>query len=73
VCGNDLDVSVATLGPQDWRDLRAIRLEALQSEPAAYSASYEEVIARLDEEWRRRPAANHNVHLLAKGRVAGLA
>jgi ribosomal protein S18 acetylase RimI-like enzyme len=66
VCGNDRDVSVATLGPQDWRDLRAIRLEALQSEPAAYSASYEDVLARLDEEWRRRLADNHNVYLLAK-------
>jgi len=24
------------------------------------------VIARLDEEWRRRPADNHNVYLLAR-------
>ena len=63
---NDHDVSVVILGPRDWRDLRAIRLEALRSEPAAYSSSYEETLARSDEHWRQRLANDDSVHLLAK-------
>ena len=59
-------VSVVVLGPRDWRDLRAIRLEALQSEPAAYSSSYEETLARSDEQWRQRLANDQSVHLLAR-------
>jgi ribosomal protein S18 acetylase RimI-like enzyme len=59
-------VSVVTLGRRDWRDLRAIRLEALRSEPAAFSSSYEETLAWPDEIWRRRLANDHRVHLLAR-------
>jgi ribosomal protein S18 acetylase RimI-like enzyme len=59
-------ISVVVLGPQDWRDLRAIRLEALRSEPAAYSSSYEETLARSDEHWQQRLASDHSVHLLAR-------
>ena len=60
------DVSVVALGPQDWRDLRAIRLEALRSEPAAFSSSYEETLAWSDEDWRRRLTSDHRLHLLAR-------
>ena len=66
--GNDLDVSVVAVGPQDWQGLRAIRLEALRSEPAAFSSSYEETLARSDEHWQQRLANDHSVHLLAKAR-----
>jgi ribosomal protein S18 acetylase RimI-like enzyme len=66
VSGNDHDVSVVTLGPLDWRDLRAIRLEALRSEPAAFSSSYEETLAWSDEDWRRRLENDHRLHLLAR-------
>jgi ribosomal protein S18 acetylase RimI-like enzyme len=59
-------ISVVALGPRDWRDLRAIRLEALRSEPAAYSSSYEETLARSDEHWQQRLASDHSVHLLAR-------
>jgi ribosomal protein S18 acetylase RimI-like enzyme len=59
-------ISVVVLGPQDWRDLRAIRLEALRSEPAAYSSSFEETLARSDEHWQQRLASDHSVHLLAR-------
>jgi ribosomal protein S18 acetylase RimI-like enzyme len=48
--------------------LRAIRLEALQLEPAAYSSSYEETLARPDEHWRQRLASDQSVHLLARAR-----
>jgi RimJ/RimL family protein N-acetyltransferase len=66
VSGSDHDVSVATLGPQDWQDLRTIRLEALRSEPAAYSSTYEETLAWSDEDWRRRLANPRRMHLLAR-------
>ena len=65
---NDLEVSVVALGPQDWRDLQAIRLEALRSEPAAYSSTYEETLAWSDEDWRRRLANDRRMHLLARAR-----
>lgn len=63
---NDDDVSIAALGPGDWRELRTIRLEALRSEPAAYSSSYEETLAWSEEDWRRRLANDHSVALLAR-------
>jgi ribosomal protein S18 acetylase RimI-like enzyme len=66
VSRNDQDVSVVALGPPDWRDLRAIRLEALRSEPAAYSSSYEETLEWSDEDWRRRLTNDHRLHLLAR-------
>jgi ribosomal protein S18 acetylase RimI-like enzyme len=59
-------ITVVVLGPRDWRDLRAIRLEALQSEPAAYSSTYEETLARPDEHWQQRLANDRSVHLLAR-------
>jgi ribosomal protein S18 acetylase RimI-like enzyme len=41
-------------------------LEALRSEPAAYSSSYEETLVRPDEHWRQRLANDRSVHLLAR-------
>jgi ribosomal protein S18 acetylase RimI-like enzyme len=66
VSRHDQELSVAALGPPDWQDLRAIRLEALRSEPAAYSSSYEETLTWPDEEWRRRLANDQSVLLLAR-------
>jgi hypothetical protein len=66
VSGNDHDVSVAAVGPEDWRDLRAIRLEALRSEPAAYSSSYEETLSWPDKEWQRRLTNDHSMVLVAR-------
>ena len=43
-----------------------MRLEALRSEPAAFSSSYEETLAWSDDDWRRRLANDHRLHLLAK-------
>jgi ribosomal protein S18 acetylase RimI-like enzyme len=63
---NVRDVSVAALGPRDWRVLRAIRLEALQREPAAFSSSYEETLAWPDDVWRYRLANDHRLHLVAR-------
>jgi ribosomal protein S18 acetylase RimI-like enzyme len=43
-----------------------MRLEALQSEPAAFSSSYEETLAWSDEDWRRRLTNDKRLHLLAR-------
>jgi ribosomal protein S18 acetylase RimI-like enzyme len=43
-------------------------LEALRSEPAAYSSSYEETLARPDEHWQQRLANDRSVHLLARAK-----
>src|SRR5215217_1281653 len=59
-------ISVVVLGLRDWRDLRAIRLEALRSEPAAFSSSYEESLAWSDEDWRRRLTNDYQLHLVAR-------
>src|SRR5215216_3698054 len=59
-------ISVVVLGPRDWRDLRAIRLEALRSEPAAFSSSFEETLTWSDEDWRRRLTNEPRLHLLAR-------
>lgn len=64
--GIDHEISVVALGPQDWRELRAIRLEALRSEPAAYSSSYEATRAWSDDVWRRRLADDRRLQLLAR-------
>src|ERR687894_743776 len=67
-------ISVVAIAPQDWRDLRAIRLEALRSEPAAYSSSYEETLAWSDDVWRQRLADDRRLQLLARalGRPIGI-
>jgi ribosomal protein S18 acetylase RimI-like enzyme len=68
VSSNDHGVSIGALGPPDWQDLRAIRLEALRSEPAAYSSSYEETLQWSDEDWRRRLTNCRRLHLVARAR-----
>ena len=62
----DPEVAIVALGPRDWWDLRAIRLGALRSEPAAYSSSYEETLAWTDDLWQERLADERRLHLLAR-------
>jgi ribosomal protein S18 acetylase RimI-like enzyme len=66
VPGNDQEVSVVALGLRDWQDLRAMRLEALRTEQAAYSSTYEETLVWSDEDWRRRLTSDHRLHLIAR-------
>ena len=46
----------------------------MQSEPAAYSSSYEETLGRSEEHWQQRLANDQSVHLLARaqGRPIGM-
>src|SRR5665213_222543 len=39
--------------PDKWQELKAIRLEALEKVPEAYSALLEKELAQSEEEWRK--------------------
>ncbi|WP_436532636.1 N-acetyltransferase family protein [Actinoplanes sp. HUAS TT8] len=43
--------------PGEWRELRAIRLEAVRDTPTAFSSSYADVAGRTDVFWRERATA----------------
>ena len=72
---NGSDISIVELQPDDWRALRVIRLEAFRTEPAAFSTTYAEALARPDEDWQARLASAQSVHFAAMsfGRVVGMA
>lgn len=38
----------------DWKKVKNLRLEALQNDPQAFGASYEEQSQRTDDEWKER-------------------
>lgn len=60
------DVEIARLGADDWRELKTIRLEALQRDPAAFSSTYADSVAWPDEHWRQRLANPGSVTLVAR-------
>jgi ribosomal protein S18 acetylase RimI-like enzyme len=60
------NVEIARLDPDEWRELKTIRLEALLREPAAFSSSYAESVTRSDEDWRQRLANPESVTLIAR-------
>jgi ribosomal protein S18 acetylase RimI-like enzyme len=59
------NLCIVKLEPRHWRDLKALRLEALQCDPAAFSSTYEETVTRPDEHWRERLANPRSIVLLA--------
>lgn len=42
--------------PDDWQQVRAIRLEMLQDTPLAYTETLEEALGNSEADWRRRGA-----------------
>ncbi|HUZ40087.1 MAG TPA: GNAT family N-acetyltransferase [Acidimicrobiales bacterium] len=66
------NVSIRRCGPDDWRDLRAIRLEALADTPDAYGSTYEDTVSWSDAQWK--DAATNQLYYLADrdGRVVGM-
>ncbi|MFN8594408.1 MAG: GNAT family N-acetyltransferase [Thermomicrobiales bacterium] len=59
-------ISVVFLAPEEWQELRTIRLEALRSEPQAFSSTYAETLLRPDVYWRDRLASDRSVTLIAR-------
>jgi GNAT superfamily N-acetyltransferase len=55
----------------EWRELRELRLEALQDSPEAFWTRYEEALGRTDDEWRAWTAMP--CHVAADGgRLVGM-
>ncbi len=46
-------IKLVTLLPDDWSKFRDLRLEALQNEPQAFGATYEDALNHPESEWRR--------------------
>lgn len=58
-------IEVARLTPPDWAEYKAIRLEALQREPAAFASTYAQAVAYPDERWRQQLANSRCAIFLA--------
>jgi GNAT superfamily N-acetyltransferase len=68
-------VEIAKLAPDDWRELKTIRLEALGRNPAAFSSKFADWVNRPEEDWRKRLELPGSVTLVARsrGRPVGMA
>jgi GNAT superfamily N-acetyltransferase len=49
-------VEVRAAAPEDWRLLRDVRLAALRDAPGAFLSTYDEQVASVEADWRRRIA-----------------
>ncbi len=48
------DITVRELGADEWEIFKTLRLRALQEDPDAFVASYEEESGHSDEQWQER-------------------
>lgn len=60
-------------GASDWRELRTIRLEALEESPDAFGSTHHEVVAFADERWESMAADLHFFLAERGGAVVGMA
>ena len=73
-----MSIEILTLPPEQWQQYRQIRLEALQTDPQAFGASYADNLTRPDAYWRERlaeAARGEQSWLLfarAEGRIIGM-
>ncbi|MFD2083030.1 GNAT family N-acetyltransferase [Actinopolymorpha cephalotaxi] len=51
---NDSGVVVRQVGPDDWREWRAIRLAALEEAPWAFGSTLAQARTFVEDDWRRR-------------------
>ncbi len=56
----DLEIKIVELSPNDWRQLKELRLQALKQEPEAFGMSYEEELETTDDEWREKLLESQN-------------
>ena len=51
-----MDFEIRPTTEEDWREVRALRLEMVQDTPMGFAESYETALTRDEAEWRRRGA-----------------
>jgi GNAT superfamily N-acetyltransferase len=62
------DYSIRRTEPEDWRQLRELRLEMLRDTPIAYGETLADALAHTEAEWRMRGArgtAEHGIGIVA--------
>ncbi len=66
-------IEIVTLQPDEWQEYKNIRIEALQNEPQAFGANYEDALKKPDEEWidRVKAAVTENKDIMLFARVDG--
>jgi ribosomal protein S18 acetylase RimI-like enzyme len=62
-----MTIAIRTIGADDWREFRAVRLEALATDPEAYSTKLDDWQGEGDTEtrWRKRLGAKGSITFLA--------
>lgn len=71
-------IEIRPVAPDDWRQLRNIRLEALRTAPEAFCTTHEEAVCRPDDFWRKRAGQDGEGDALTvlavdDGRAVGMA
>ncbi|MEO6703172.1 MAG: GNAT family N-acetyltransferase [Jatrophihabitantaceae bacterium] len=61
-------------GPDDWQQLRAVRLQALEADPSAFGSTLDRELAFAEDEWRGRTRSATNLLAVEAGsdRVIGI-
>ena len=66
------DISVRTLGEDDWEDYRSVRLAALRESPEAFVATVEEEESFGEDLWRERMRRSARLVAERAGRAIGV-
>ncbi|MGW4521014.1 GNAT family N-acetyltransferase [Amycolatopsis sp. NPDC004378] len=64
---------VRVVSPDDWREWRDLRLQALRDAPHAFSATLDDWLGAPEERWRERLRGSHNVIADFAGGPVGMA
>ncbi len=63
-------IEVGRLQPERWEEYRALRMEALQSDPTAFGSSVEDEVPLSEAEWERR--AENTLFAFSDGKPVGM-
>jgi GNAT superfamily N-acetyltransferase len=66
-------LKIRSLGPDEWRTFREVRLAALQDAPYAFGSTWKSEKDRGEVEWRQAVASRQRFVALQGGRVVGMA
>ena len=58
-------LKIKTLKPEQWKDFRSIRLEALQTAPEAFGTRYEDMVDQPETKWREWLGADYGLKRFA--------